>query len=333
MNSKNNPKKEKSEQTKSKFYFDNLKSTIIIKKIFSYMVQHKSLEIIKINKKIQKRLNLNFNDYKNYSELKSSIEVELIPCENKYDKFINISEEDKEYYHIYFDNSKEEVKRNKLKDNENVKIIKIIIDYQVKSFKDIFADCNCISSIFFKKFYRINIINMSGMFFGCSSLKELNLSNFNTNNVTDMSNMFINCSSIQHLNLSNFNTNNVTDMSNMFCWCSSLKELNLSNFNTNNVIDMSFMFFECSSLKELNLSNFNTNNVINMKGMFGGCSSLQKLSIPNFNTKKVNNMNNMFYGCSLLKELSASNFNIDNAYDIEGMFYECSNKLKKEIYA
>ena len=229
MNSKNNPKKEKSEQTKSKFYFDNLKSTIIIKKIFSYMVQHKSLEIIKINKKIQKRLNLNFNDYKNYSELKSSIEVELIPCENKYDKFINISEEDKEYYHIYFDNSKEEVKRNKLKDNENVKMIKIIIDYQIKSFKDIFADCNCISSIFFKNFYRDNISNMSYMFDGCFSLTELNISNFITNNVTDMRSMFYGCSSLKVLNLPNFNTNKVTNMSGMFNRCAHELELKILN--------------------------------------------------------------------------------------------------------
>ena len=69
--------------------------------------------------------------------------------------------------------------------------IKIIIDYQVKSFKELFSRCECIESINFKKFYRNNnITNMSYMFFGCSSLKELNLTNFNTNNVTDMCGMF-----------------------------------------------------------------------------------------------------------------------------------------------
>ena len=310
MNSKNNPKKEKSEQTKSKFYFDNLKSTIIIKKIFSYMIQHKSLEIIKINKKIQKRLNLNFNDYKNYSELKSSIEVELIPCENKYDKFINISEEDKEYYHIYFDNSKEEIKRNYLNDNENVKKIKIKIDYEIKSFKDLFYYIDCISSIYFKKFSRNNIIDMSGMFTHCISLKELNLSNFNTNNVTNMSYMFSSCSSLKDLNLSNFNTSNVTNMSYMFYYCSSLKDLNLSNFNTSNVAYMSWMFSFCSSLKKLNLSNFNTDNVTNMIHMFSCCSSLKELNFSKFNISNVTDMN-IFEGCRELKKKSELKDNDD----------------------
>ena len=109
-------------------------------------------------------------------------------------KFINISDEEKEYYHIYFDNSIEEIKRNFLKDNEKFKVIRIIINYQVKSLKELFNDCKCINSIFFKKFYRNNIIDMCGMFSECSLLKELNISNFNTNNVTDMQYMFSGCS-------------------------------------------------------------------------------------------------------------------------------------------
>ena len=69
-------------------------------------------------------------------------------------------------------------------------MIKIKIDYQVKSFKGLFEGYNCIESIFFKQFYRNNITDMSYMFSGCSSLKELNLSNFNTDNVTNMNYMF-----------------------------------------------------------------------------------------------------------------------------------------------
>ena len=130
--------------------------------------------------------------------------------------------------------------KNKYEINKIDKVtkIKIIIDYQIKSFKELFSDCYCIESINFKKFYRNNITDMSYMFYGCSSLKELNLNNFNTNNVTDMRNMFNGCSSLKELNLNNFNTNNVTNMSYMFYGCSSLKELNLNNFNTNNVTDM-----------------------------------------------------------------------------------------------
>ena len=133
----------------------------------------------------------------------SSIEIELKLADDKYDEFINISDKDKEYYHIYFDNSNEEIKRNYLKENEKLKMIKIIIDYQIKSFEHLFNNCDCINSIFFKKFYRNNITNMSYMFYGCSSLKELNLTNFNTDSVTDMSHMFYGCLSLRELNLSN----------------------------------------------------------------------------------------------------------------------------------
>ena len=120
--------------------FDNLKSNFILKKI--------NLEIIKYNKKLQKRLNLSINDYKEYCQLYSSIEIELKFKENKIGKcfFINVSEKEKEYFHIYFDNSNEEIKRNKLNYNEKVKMIKIVIEHQVNSFKGLFYYCNSIKA-------------------------------------------------------------------------------------------------------------------------------------------------------------------------------------------
>ena len=42
-------------------------------------------------------------------------------------------------------------------EEDKVTKIKIIIDYQVKSFKNLFNDCNYIESINFKKFYRNNV--------------------------------------------------------------------------------------------------------------------------------------------------------------------------------
>ena len=277
----------------------SLKSNFILKKIISLMKRNKSLEIMKYNKKLQKRLNISINDYRECSELFSKIEIELKIADNGYGKFINIPDNEKEYYHIYFDNSKEEIKRNILKKNENVKMIKIIIDNQVVSFKQLFHKCKCISSINFKKFYRINITDMASMFHNCSSLKELKFSYFNTDNVTNMSNMFSECSSLNELKLSNFNTNNVTDMSAIFNGCRSIKELNLSNFNTNNVKDMNSMFKGCRSIKEFNLSNFNTNNVTNMSSIFSECSSLNELNLSNFNILCINNfftkLLNFFY--------------------------------------
>ena len=170
---------------------ENIKSRYILSKIYNNMTKKKKLEIVKYNKRIQNRLNLDVKDYKEYSE----IEIEIIPTKDKYGKFININENDKLYYHIYFNDNKEEIK-NKYEINKKDKVtkIKIIIDYQVKSFKKLFYKCRCIESINFKKFYRNNITDMSWMFGGCSSLKELNLNNFNTNNVTNMSGMFKECS-------------------------------------------------------------------------------------------------------------------------------------------
>ena len=248
------------ESVKPNPIIENIKSRYILSKLYNIIPKKKKLAIVKYNKRIQNRLNLSIKDYKEYCE----IEIEIIPIKDKYGKFINIKKNDKLYYHIYFNDKKEEIKNKyKIKEEDEVTKIKIIIDYQVKSFYDLFKQCECIESINFKKFYRDNIIDMSYMFYKCSSLKELYIINFNTNNVTNMSAMFWGCSSLKELILTNFNTNNVTNIRYMFYRCSSLKGLNLTIFNTNNVTDMSCMFSWCSSLKELNLINFD-----NMSWMF-----------------------------------------------------------------
>ena len=225
--------KEKREkiQIKSIDIFNNLKADYFLRKLFDNLTIKKTLNISKYNNKIKKRINININEYKEYSEKYSSIEIEIKPFKDEHGEFINFSSENEKYYHIYFNNNEVEVKRKYIKKNEQIKIIKIIIDYHIQSLEGLFEDCNCIESIDFKKFYRNNIYDMSGMFFLCLSLKELNLNNFNTNNVTDMNGMFFRCSSLKELNLNNFNTNNVKNMSSMFYECSSLRELNLNNFN------------------------------------------------------------------------------------------------------
>jgi len=254
----------------------SIKSNYILKKIYANLEKKKSLRIVKYNKNIQNRLNLDIKDY----EIFLMIEIEIIPCEDTYGKFINVKEEDKIYYHIYFNDNKEEIKNEfYIYEGDKVSKIKIIIDYQVKSFEKLFQNCKCIKSINFKKFYNNNINNMSWMFYGCSSLNKLNISNFITNNVNNMRSMFKECSLLKQLNLSNFNTYNVTNMSWMFSGCSSLKKLNLSNFNTYNVTNMSYMFYKCLSLKELNLPNFNTNNATDMFKMLSECSNYLKNKI------------------------------------------------------
>ena len=149
MDSKNIPKENRS-VLKSKVYFENLKSNYFLQKIFEHIKRNKSLKIIKYNKKIQNRLNISIKDYKEYSEIYSSIEIEIIPIKNEYVKFINIKG-DESYYHIYFNDDKIEtknyltnyddeieIKNYSINYNDKISKIKIIIDYQIKSFEYLF---------------------------------------------------------------------------------------------------------------------------------------------------------------------------------------------------
>ena len=258
---------------------EKIRSRYILKLIFNFLNNTKSLKIIKYNKKIKKRLDIDIDNYKK----SSIIEIDIIPNENPHGKFINIlNEKEKDFYHIYFNsNYKREIKKYFLGKYEKVDKISIKINYQIKTFFRLFEDCECIKSIYFKTFFRDDIINMSYMFAGCTFLKEIKFSNFITKNVSDMSLMFFGCSSLKELNLSNFNTNKVTDMYFMFSGCSSLNELNLSSFNTKKVIDMRYMFEGCSSLKSLNIDNFTFNEETYVKGMFSGCTGDLQTKINN----------------------------------------------------
>ena len=248
MNSSIELSKEKAGLNKkeSKDILKKLKSDYFLLILFNNLLKRKLLDIIKYNKNIKNRINININDYKEYSEKCSSIEIEIVPDISKYKRFdhkfyfINANKE--KYYHIYFNNNKKEVKRCYINENEKIKIIKVIIDNPDDSLSGLFYRCKWNKSINFKKFRRNDITNMCNMFCKCKSLEELNLSNINTNNVTDMEYMFYRCSSLKELNLSKFNTNNVTKMEGMFYKCSckfqnkiraQYKNIKEEAFNTN----------------------------------------------------------------------------------------------------
>ena len=126
------------DKLKEKIKLEKIRSKYILKQIFNNLNKKNILSILKYNKNLRKKLNITGKDYKKYCE----IEIEIIP--QGFGPFINFNEEEEQFFHIYFDKNKEEIKCNYLNEGEKIKKIKIIIDYQVKSFYQLFIDCKCI---------------------------------------------------------------------------------------------------------------------------------------------------------------------------------------------
>ena len=186
--------------------FSKIKSKYIMNKILAVIQKEKKLKLIKYSKHIQKKIGLSSLDYKNFAE---TIKLEIQLTEKSYGKFINIKEEDKRYYHIYFGEIKKsegkkyisynekESERDYIAEKEKVDAIKIKIDCKIKSFMKLFHDIKIIKKIQFSKFWNKNIKNMESMFDGCKSLKKIKFIQFNTENVTSMKLMFFECKKLQ----------------------------------------------------------------------------------------------------------------------------------------
>ena len=128
-----NDDKVKPNKNETKNKLKKIKSDYILKRIFDNLPKKKSLKVIKRNKQTQKRLNIDINNYKEYLEIYSSIEIELILNQTQnwyfknYKNFINYKKEEEKYYHIYPDNGKDEIKRNYLDRNDKITKLNIII--------------------------------------------------------------------------------------------------------------------------------------------------------------------------------------------------------------
>ena len=129
MESNNLISKEKKEkdEIKSLFKYENIKADYFLEKVFNNLEKKKTLNIVKYNKNIKNRININIKDYKEFSEKYSSIEIEIKPVINEYGKFINYKNEEEKYYHIYFDNYEEDRTKNYVDEIEPINIIKIYL--------------------------------------------------------------------------------------------------------------------------------------------------------------------------------------------------------------
>ena len=103
-----------------------MKIDYFIRKFFEYILKRKSLEIIKYNKNIQKRIDIS----KSLQTLFWTIFIYRIrnnTNKNEYGKFISFELKDEEHYYIYFNNNKDnEIKVTSIKENDNVSKINII---------------------------------------------------------------------------------------------------------------------------------------------------------------------------------------------------------------
>ena len=98
-------------------YFQNIKNDYVLRHIFNHLSKNKLFQIIKYNKYIQKRLEININDYKDFKKIIILITPINIEDENY---FINISDEQKDYYHIYFNNDTKESKNDYFTEDDDV---------------------------------------------------------------------------------------------------------------------------------------------------------------------------------------------------------------------
>ena len=106
-----------------------IRSKYIVINIFEHLRSDKLLDLIRYNKKYQKLMNKKLIHYKKEF---SKIEIELIPKENKYGKFINISNKSfRSNIHIYFNDNKDEIKKETITKDDKVTKIKIIMNYKI----------------------------------------------------------------------------------------------------------------------------------------------------------------------------------------------------------
>ena len=302
---------------------DSIKSNYVLREIFTKCKERVYLKLVLHNKRLQKRLNLSIIDALfSFNTMK----IEIIPVSVADDPFlvrfpfINIKDEDRAHYHIFFNDSKKPIKKEYFRKDDNVTKITVFIDKKIKTLKELFKDCIYIKEVKVTGCRKYTIYNTSKMFYGCKSLVKVDISKLQTQNVKNMGWMFYFCSSLKEVNLGNLNTSNVTNMEYMFAWCEALKELNLSNFDTKNVTNMESMFSDCSSLSYLNIANFDISKVINMKYMFEDCKSLYDLVISDFIIDNKTETHFMFSNCKLEAKNSISNLNKNlNSYSFENL--------------
>ena len=92
----------------------------------------------------------------------------------------------KEYCHIYFDNSNEEIKRNYFIIDDNVEKIKLVLDNRIQHLCGIFFKWDCVKKINVIKFNRNDITSLAAFFSNCKTVEEINFYDYPKKSITNM---------------------------------------------------------------------------------------------------------------------------------------------------
>lgn len=170
--------------------YRKIQSDFVLCKIFSFIPEFLVLKINKYCKTTQKKLNITKNLYE---ECLKSI-IEIIPYEDHHYKFINLEENNSNYFHFYYNCIKDDNLFNLDNFDKSRNIDKIIItidfEYGHLNLNNLFNECLLINKISFVQFKRNDFSSMKKLFLNCMHLQEVNFYDINTKQVTDMSSIF-----------------------------------------------------------------------------------------------------------------------------------------------
>ena len=206
-NSEKKIKRSNSLESKCNVSIKKIKSNLIINKIFYSMSENKCLKIVKYNKNLQEKLNINLEYYKKYFDIVIDIYLDKNNFTKRENiiKFINTENIYRGSINVFFKYNNDN--NYGLFVNENIYITKklrmnlekiiVILKNDLNNFEKLFYRCFCIKRIDFLKFNRKDITSMKFMFTECTFLREINFNNFHTDNVENMSYMFSGCENLK----------------------------------------------------------------------------------------------------------------------------------------
>ena len=107
---------------------NNIRSICILKLIKIHLAEYKCLQLLRYNKQIQKRLNINLDTYKDYLK----IVIDIVPIADKNYKTFFRHYIKNPFYHYYLNDRPDEVSNyTYYYHDDKVKKIRLVIDYNV----------------------------------------------------------------------------------------------------------------------------------------------------------------------------------------------------------